>query len=131
MTGPGMRQGRRPYGPGKPIGAGSEPVDEYLPEIYEEFRRDYPTLARDQDAVGASLDEAGPLDGRSRRLVKLGVAVGAQSMGAVRSHVRRALDEGFTPAEIEHAVVLSLTTVGFPAMIAALKWTREVLQARR
>jgi alkylhydroperoxidase/carboxymuconolactone decarboxylase family protein YurZ len=44
--------------------------------------------------------------------------------------VRRALDEGLTPAEIEHAVLLSLTTVGFPAMIAALKWAREVLHTR-
>lgn len=105
-------------------------MDEYLPEIYEAFRRDYATLAESQDAVGASLDQAGPLDARSRRLVKLGVAVGAQSSGAVRSHVRRALDEGISPAEIEHAVILSLTSVGFPAMIAALKWVREVLHAR-
>ena len=73
----------------------------------------------------------GPLDARARRLVKPGVAVGTQAEGAVRSHVRKARDEGLAPAEIEHAILLSLTTVGFAAMIASLKWAREVLQAPR
>ena len=66
----------------------------YLPEIYEQFRSDFPEVARAYDALSGSLHEAGPLDQRSRRLVKLGIAVGAESEGAVRSHVRKALDEG-------------------------------------
>ena len=103
---------------------------DYLPEIYEQFRRDYPELASAYDGLSAKLHEAGPLDARTRRLVKLGIAVGAESEGAVRSHVRKALKEGLTPAEIEHAILLGLTTAGFPAMIAALKWAREVIGSR-
>lgn len=102
----------------------------YLPNIYEEFLRDYPELATAYNSLASRLHDSGPLDQRARRLVKLGVAVGAKSEGAVRSHVRKALDEGLTPAEIEHAVLLGLTTAGFAGMIAALKWTREVIEAR-
>jgi alkylhydroperoxidase/carboxymuconolactone decarboxylase family protein YurZ len=53
--------------------------------------------------------------------------MGLGSEGAVKSHVRRALEEDVTPEEIRHAVLMALTTAGFPAMIAALKWTEEVL----
>jgi 4-carboxymuconolactone decarboxylase len=103
---------------------------EYLPEIFEQFRRDFPQVAAAYRELSGTLHEAGPLDRKSRRLVKLAIAVGCGSEGAVRSHVRKALDEGVSQAEIEHVVMLGLTTAGFPKTIAALKWTREVLQAR-
>jgi len=101
----------------------------YLPEIYEQFRSDYPQIAQAYDRLAGSLHEAGPLDQRTRRLVKLGIAVGAEAEGGVRSHARKALAEGVSASEIEQAILLSLTTAGFPAMIAALKWAREVLYA--
>jgi 4-carboxymuconolactone decarboxylase len=97
-----------------------------LPEIYQEFVRDYGELARAVGELAGKLHDSGPLDSRSRRLVKLGIAVGAESEGAVRSHVRKGLEEGLSRAEIEHAILLSMTTVGFPSMIAALKWSRQV-----
>lgn len=62
-------------------------------------------------------------------MLKLGVAIGAGSEGAVRSHARKALTEGFSPDEVRHAVLLALTTAGFPQMIAALKWANEVIDA--
>ena len=61
-----------------------------------------------------------------RRLVKLGIAVGLCSEGSVRSHARRALEIGITPDEIRYAVLLSLTTIGFPEMNAAMKWVNTV-----
>jgi alkylhydroperoxidase/carboxymuconolactone decarboxylase family protein YurZ len=44
------------------------------------------------------------------------------------SHTRKALESGSTPEEIAHAVLLALTTTGFPNMIAALGWVDEVLK---
>jgi len=44
------------------------------------------------------------------------------------SSVRKALASGATSEEIRHAVLLSLTTTGFPNMIAALNWVDEVLE---
>ncbi len=100
---------------------------DYLPDIYLNFRDRFPGVAEAQDRLGAEVDAAGPLDERTSRLVKLGIAVGSLSDGAVRSNVRKALAAGATPEEIQHVVLLSLTTRGFPAAIAAWGWVQEVL----
>jgi alkylhydroperoxidase/carboxymuconolactone decarboxylase family protein YurZ len=108
----------------------AESQPDYLPEIFEQFRRDFPEIAAAYRELSGTLHDAGPLDQKTRRLAKLAISVGCESEGAVRSHVRKALDEGVSRAEIEHVVMLGLTTAGFPATIAALKWTREVFGAR-
>lgn len=102
---------------------------EYIPEIFERFRTDYPKVAAAYAELSSTLHDCGPLDRRARRLVKLSVAVGASAEGAVRSHTRKALAEGISVDEIEHAILLSLTSVGLPSMVAALKWAREVFAA--
>jgi alkylhydroperoxidase/carboxymuconolactone decarboxylase family protein YurZ len=86
-------------------------------------------VAGAQDHLGAALDAAGPLDARTRRLVKLGIAVGALADGAVRSNVRKALGEGATAEEVRQVAVLAVTTAAFPTTIAALGWVDEVLAA--
>lgn len=102
-------------------------MSDYLPDVYLSFRERYPDVAGATDGLGAALDAAGPLDARTRRLVKLGIAVGALAEGAVRSNVRKALAEGATADEIRHVAVLAVTTAGFPTAIAALGWVDEVL----
>ncbi len=103
---------------------------EYLPEIFEQFRRDFPEVAAAYRHLAGTLHDAGPLDQKTRRLVKLAIAVGCESEGAVRSHVRQALDDEISQAEIEHVILLALNTAGLPKTIAALKWAREVVYAR-
>ncbi len=102
-------------------------MTDYLPETYQQFERRFPAIKDKFDALGAAEHEAGPLGEKERRLVKLGIAVGAESEGGVRSHVRKLLGVGATEEEILHAIVLSLTTIGFPATNAALGWAEEVL----
>ncbi len=102
-------------------------MTEYLPDIYVSFRSRFAKVADAQDHLAAEIDAAGPLDERTSRLVKLGIAVGSLSQGAVRSNVRKALAAGATAEEIEQVVLLSLTTRGFPATVAAWGWVQEVL----
>jgi alkylhydroperoxidase/carboxymuconolactone decarboxylase family protein YurZ len=104
-------------------------MSEYLPQTYTSFRADHPEVAAAVDAVGAAADVAGPLDERSLRLAKLGIAVGALAEGAVRSNVRKALQAGASPEEVRQIGVAAITTVGFPAAIAAIGWMDEVLSA--
>ena len=106
-------------------------MSDYLPDIYVSFRKRFPDVVGAQDQLGSALDAAGPLDPRTRRLVKLGIAIGALADGAVRSNVRKALGEGATPEEIRHVAVLAATTAGFPTTIAAMGWVDEVLGAER
>ena len=100
----------------------------YLPEPYKKFRQQFPAVSKDYDALAASCHQWGPLDEKTRRLIKLGIAVGLNSEGAVRSHARRALEEGISPDELRHAVLMAFTTAGFPTMIAAMKWLDEVIE---
>ena len=103
----------------------------YLPKIYENFTKNFPDVFKDFKQLGISCRDAGPLDPKSQDLIKLGIAIGANSRGAIMSNTRKALATGATPEEIMHTVLLSLTTTGFPNMIAALNWTNEVLQTNR
>lgn len=102
-------------------------MTDYLPDIYVSFRERFGQVAEAQDRVAAAVDAAGPLDERTSRLVKLGIAVGSLSQGSVRSNVRKALAAGASTEEVEQVVLLSLTTCGFPATVAALGWAQEVL----
>ncbi|MFC1567256.1 carboxymuconolactone decarboxylase family protein [Thermodesulfobacteriota bacterium] len=99
----------------------------YLPKTYEDFSEKYPEVMNDYQQLGKACRETGPLEYKYQDLIKLGIAVGANSRGAVMSSVRKALASGATPEEIIHAVLLSLTTTGFPNMIAALGWVNAVL----
>jgi len=99
----------------------------YLPEIYQEFNKQFPEVAKAYDLLATGCHGWGPLDEKTRRLIKSGIAIGLSSEGAVRSHARRALEEGISPDELRHAVLIALTTAGFPTMIASMKWVEEVI----
>ena len=98
----------------------------YLPAPYTKFHHLFPAINRAYADLANKCHREGPLNERTRRLVKLGIAVGCKSEGAVKSHARRAMAMGISREEIHHVVLLSLTTIGFPAMIAALNWVDEV-----
>jgi 4-carboxymuconolactone decarboxylase len=101
--------------------------DSRLPGSYQRFAAAHPRIIRAYEELGAATLAEGPLDRKSAELVKLAIAVGARHEGAVHSHVRRAREAGASADEIRHAVRLALTTVGFPAMMAALSWANDVL----
>ncbi len=97
-----------------PSGAGI--VAEDYPEIWDAYSR-----------LGAACAEAGPLDERERRLVKLALALAVGSEGATHSHARRALDEGILPEELRHVAMLAIPSLGFPRAVAAMTWIDDIL----
>ncbi len=99
----------------------------YLPKTFENFSKTYPEIVEHYDKLGSICRNAGPLDNKSQDLIKLGIAIGVNSRGAVMSAVRKALASQASPEEINHAILLSITTTGFPNMIAAMGWAQEVL----
>jgi alkylhydroperoxidase/carboxymuconolactone decarboxylase family protein YurZ len=99
----------------------------YLPKTYENFSTQYPEVLKQYQNLGKSCREAGPLDAKSQEFVKLGIAIGVNSRGGVMSAARKALAAGASVDEIHHATLLSITTTGFPNMIAAMGWVDEVL----
>ncbi len=101
-----------------------------LPGWPSRFRKSYPDVWKTFRQLGQKCHEAGPLEERTRRLVKIGIAVAAQSEGAVHSAVRHARAAGVSVSAIRHAVLLSVTTIGFPRTMAALSWAEDILATK-
>jgi len=94
------------------------------PAAHRQFVRRFPSLGKAWDLVNEE-GGTGPLDAKTRRLLKLGVAIGALREGAVHSGVRKACDAGASLAEMEQIVALAASTIGFPASVAVWNWVRE------
>lgn len=93
-----------------------------------DFAKEFPDVWKAYEALGKSAVKAGPLDARTRRLIKLALSIGAASEGAVHSHVRQAIDERVLPAEIRQVAALAITTLGFPAAMAGMSWINDILK---
>jgi len=98
-----------------------------VPDRFRIFCEQHPGVAAAYENLAAECRNAGPLDVREQALARLGIAIGSQIEGAVRSQARKALDAGLSHDEIRHAMMLSLSTIGFPRMMAALAWTEDIL----
>lgn len=98
-----------------------------LPAPFRRFQTVFAGVGKAYEALGQACAEAGPLDAKTRELVKLGMAIGGRLEGAVHAHARRAMAARATPEEIQHVVALAAPTLGFPTTIAAYTWVRDVL----
>jgi alkylhydroperoxidase/carboxymuconolactone decarboxylase family protein YurZ len=103
--------------------------EEQLPAFLDRVIADYPDVWRAYRMLGDAAAEAGPLDARAQRLVKLALAVGARSQGAVHSHARRALREGIPAAALLQVPLLAVSSIGWSAAMAALAWVRDETDA--
>ena len=100
----------------------------HRPKIYQYFTKNYPEVSEDFNNLGRRCREGGPLEPKVQNLVNLGIAIGFSSRGAVMSQTRKALESGASREEIMHTLLLALTTIGFPGMIAAMGWINEILE---
>ncbi len=72
-------------------------------------------------------ERGGPLDEKTRWLVKVAVTTAGQNPDALGTHIRKALRNGCSHEEIEHAILLTAPSSGFPTMMEALLVLRQVL----
>lgn len=97
--------------------------------MHDEFVARFPKLRDAWEAIHAAGDD-GPLDGKTVRLLKLAVAVGALREGAVHSNTRKAIAEGIDAAELEQVIAIAAGTLGLPGTVAAYSWVRDYLGRR-
>jgi alkylhydroperoxidase/carboxymuconolactone decarboxylase family protein YurZ len=107
----------------------SENPEVALPPVPDAIAQEHPEVWAALQQLGAALGDAGPLDGRTKRLVHLALAIGANSGGGVHSHARRGLAEGLSGAELEHVALLAGTTLGWPTAVKGLTWIKDVTRA--
>jgi alkylhydroperoxidase/carboxymuconolactone decarboxylase family protein YurZ len=102
-------------------------MTETLPNAPSRIAEDHPEVWKAYAQLGKATAEAGPLTDRERRLVKLALAVGAGSEGAVHSHARRAKAENIEAAALRQIALLAIGTCGLPRAVAATTWIDDVL----
>ena len=103
---------------------------ERLSGPFERFSKEYPKARAAYERLGEACHAAGPLEAKTRELIKLGMSIAARSEGAVHSHVGKAVKAGASPAEIRHAVLLAIPTLGLPTTVAAFTWVNDILNGK-
>lgn len=74
--------------------------------------------------------EGGPLDDKIRWLIKVAVSASCQHHYSVKTHIRKAIKSGCTREEIEHALLLTAPTAGFPTMMESILCLRNELDQK-
>ena len=96
------------------------------PKHFTKFTKNYPEVAEAYSALGDAVHKAGPLDEKTRALIKIAISGGSKTQGAFHAHVRKARQLGVSYDEIRHAALLSTPTIGFPNMMALMSWIEDV-----
>ncbi|OKY75333.1 MAG: alkylhydroperoxidase [Desulfobulbaceae bacterium DB1] len=102
--------------------------DQKRPKHHTNLSKHFPEIFSALDNLGTTVRGAGPLDRKTSELIQLGAAAAVQSEGSVHSHTRRALEAGADRKEIQHTLLLLISTIGFPRVAAAMSWAEDVLE---
>lgn len=94
------------------------------PRAFDEFSETFPKLREAWDLLGDAAG-SGPLDEKTARLIKLGVAMGAMREGAVHSSTRKARALGVTDDELNQVVAIAASIIGMPSSVAVWTWLRD------
>lgn len=101
-------------------------MSDKMPGAAGELAEQQPDIWRAYAALGKATADCGPLTDREKRLVKLALAIGAGSEGAVHSHTRRARNEGIDAEAIMQVAMLAIGPLGLPRAVAAKTWIEDI-----
>lgn len=76
-------------------------------------------------------EKGGPLDVKTRWLIKIAVSTDCQNEFCLRTHILKAFKHGCTKEEIEHTILLVAPTSGFPKMMGGLLILRDILEQKK
>jgi alkylhydroperoxidase/carboxymuconolactone decarboxylase family protein YurZ len=87
-------------------------------KIYSEFKKDFPGVHQQHEALGREVHEkGGPLPEKSRWLIKIAISASCNHKRALETHLQKAMAAGVNEDEIKHALLLLIPTAGFPAFM--------------
>jgi alkylhydroperoxidase/carboxymuconolactone decarboxylase family protein YurZ len=98
------------------------------PKHFTKFSKNYPDVAKAYSKLGEAVHNSGPLDEKTRALIKIAISGGSKTQGAFHAHVRKARMLNISYEEIRHVALLSTPTIGFPNMMALMSWIDDVEQ---
>jgi len=89
-------------------------------QIFTRFKEEFPEVNSGHEALGKEIHEkGGPLGENSRWLIKIAISAACNHKRALATHIKKAQAAGVTEAEIKHALLLLIPTVGFPMFMKA------------
>ena len=95
---------------------------EDIHDLFKDFKSEFPELYAKNEALGVYVHEnGGPLDDKTRWLIKLGISAASHHQTSVATHVERAREAGANEQEIMHALFLVIPTCGFPTFMEAYR----------
>jgi alkylhydroperoxidase/carboxymuconolactone decarboxylase family protein YurZ len=106
-------------------------MKEELPKHFKRFVEKYPAIWEAHQKMTEACANAGPLDRKTRELIKTAIAATANLETAAERHAIMAVQEGATEEEVHQSILQMTTIVGFPRASAALKWIERGLHPRK
>lgn len=97
-------------------------------KLFNKLTEKYPAVFDAHEKLGGELRRSGPLDEKTLQLIQLAAAGASGMEGAVHSHTRRARTAGASDDEIYQSLIVLISTIGFPRVMAAVSWCRDVLE---
>ena len=98
-----------------------------LPQTFKDIVKEYSEVWEAHEKLTQACADAGPLDRKTRDLIKVALSVGAGLETATERHAIMAVENGATMEEIEHTVLMAMTTCGHPRTAAGWAWVRAAL----
>ena len=98
------------------------------PKHYQRLRENYPAVMDAVGHLGKTVRDSGPLQEKEIQLIQLAAATAVKTEGGVHSHARRALEAGASSEEVRHALLVLISTLGYPNVAAALSWVEDVTE---
>ncbi|MDC7233470.1 MAG: carboxymuconolactone decarboxylase family protein [Spirochaetales bacterium] len=90
------------------------------------LKEKYPDIYKSYEEYGKSIHtNGGPLDEKTRWLIKIAVSASSGYGYALQTHIEKGLKAGCSREEIEHTLLLTAPSAGFPTMMAALMILRK------
>ena len=97
----------------------------YLIENHEEIYHAYENFGK------LVHEKGGPLDEKTRWLIKIALSTNSQYEYALNTHILKALKSGCTKEEIEHVILLVAPTCGFPKMMQGMLTLRNIIDQQK
>ena len=91
---------------------------EDIHENFTRFKDEFPEIYARHEALGKEIHEnAGPLEEKSRWLIKIVISAACNHKRALATHIQKARTAGVSDDEIKHALLLLIPTAGFPVFM--------------
>ena len=95
------------------------------PENFAGLKSHHERVWKAFQQLAQACHESGPLDEKTRRFIKIALAIGAGLEGATHSAVRHAKESGASQSELDQVAILAITTLGFPSAMRAFTWLND------